>query len=42
MPYAFTEQGIKITTIMQIEYTQAYHSIMALLEKKCKICKNNL
>ena len=36
------DAGNKITTIMQIEYTQAYHSIMALLEKKCKICKNNL
>ena len=36
------DAGNKITTIMQIEYTQAYHSIMAMLEKKCKICKNNL
>lgn len=36
------DAGNKITTIMQIEYTQAYRSIMALLEKKCKICKNNL
>jgi hypothetical protein len=36
------DAGNKITTIMQIEYTQAYRSIMAMLEKKCKICKNNL
>ena len=36
------DAGNKITTIMQIEYTQAYRSIMALLEKNCKICKNNL
>ncbi len=36
------DAGNKITTIMQIEYTQAYRSIMAILEKKCKICKNNL
>ena len=28
------DAGNKITTIMQIEYTQAYHSIMAMLEKK--------
>ena len=28
------DAGNKITTIMQIEYTQAYHSIMAILEKK--------
>lgn len=34
MPYAFTEQRIKITTIMQIEYTQAYHSTMAMLKKR--------
>ena len=28
------DAGNKITTIMQIEYTQAYHSIMAMLKKK--------
>ena len=28
------DAGNKITTIMQIEYTQAYRSIMAILEKK--------
>ena len=28
------DAGNKITTIMQIEYTQAYRSIMAMLEKK--------
>ena len=28
------DAGNKITAIMQIEYTQAYHSIMAMLEKK--------
>ena len=28
------DAGNKITTIMQIEYTQAYHSIMEMLEKK--------
>ena len=28
------DAGNKITTIMQIEYTQAYHSIMEILEKK--------
>ena len=28
------DAGNKITTIMQIEYTQAYHGIMAMLEKK--------
>ena len=28
------DAGNKITTIMQIEYTQAYHSIMTMLKKK--------
>lgn len=28
------DAGNKITTIMQIEYTQAYHSIMAMLKKR--------
>ena len=28
------DAGNKITTIMQIEYTQAYHSIMEMLKKK--------